>query len=443
MKAWNSPCFFFTLRLFGFILTLIFGCLEPAWGEQESVLYSFRAGAGDGIAPLDGLVADKSGNLYGTTSGGGANFEGALFELSPPTVAGGHWSETLLFSFGGNSAGAAPAFGSLVFDQFGNLYGTTSVGGLTGSGCSSAGCGTVFELSPPSSQGGSWTHTVIYEFSPGGASYPIGGVVLDASGNLYGTTSSGGTAGWGTVYQLQPPLVAGGPWTEQVLHSFAGGADGASPQASVTIGTKNEIYGSTQGGGSAGFGTVFELIPPAGGGAWKKIVLHNFVGGKDGANPDASVILDSAGNVYGTTVMGGGPTGVGTVFQLMPPSTPGGRWREAVLYAFQSKVGANPYDAPVLDHSGNLYGTTYQGGSYNRGIIFKLAPPAENGGVWTFTTLHEFDGGGDGVDEGIFPFAALIPGADGSLYSTTSEGGRGACQNDIYYGCGTVFRIAP
>jgi uncharacterized repeat protein (TIGR03803 family) len=410
--------------------------------SQESALYSFRL-SGDGNAPLAGLVSDRLGNLYGTTSGGGANLEGAIFELSPPATQGGHWTETLLFSFGGTSAGTAPAFGSLVFDQAGNLYGTTSVGGLTGTGCSSAGCGTVFELSPPASQGGSWTDSVIYEFSPGGASYPIGGVVVDGAGNLYGTTSSGGTDGWGTVYELQPPLVVGGPWTEQVLHSFANGADGAGPQASVTIGKKKEIYGTTAGGGAAGFGTVFELIPPAGGGgAWKEIILHNFIGGKDGANPNGGVILDSAGKLYGTTVAGGGPD-VGTVFEVVPPAAQGGHWREAVLYTFRADVVANPYAAPVLDHSGNLYGTTYQGGSYNRGIVFKLTPPAGNGVVWTFTALHDFDGGGDGVNEGIFPLAGLIPGSDGDLYGTTWEGGSGGCQNGIYYGCGTVFRIAP
>jgi len=440
MRSANS--LFLSGRFLLALFTLILNGRLLAW-SQESALYSFRLSGGDGNAPLDSLVVDQFGNLYGTTSAGGANFEGTVFELSPPATQGGHWTETVLFSFGGISDGAAPSFGSLVFDQAGNLYGTTSVGGLTGEGCSSAGCGTVFELSPPASQGGSWTHTVIYEFSPGGASYPIGGVVLDSAGNVYGTTSSGGTAGWGTVFELKPLSAAGAPWTEQVLHSFAGGADGAAPQASVTIGTKNKIYGTTQEGGSAGFGTVFELIPPSGsGGAWKKIVLHNFVGGKDGAYPDGSVILDSAGNVYGTTV-GGGPAGVGTVFQLMPPSAQGGPWREVVLYAFQADIGANPYDAPVLDHSGNLYGTTYQGGSFNRGIVFRLAPPAESGGVWTFTTLHEFVGGGDGVDEGIFPLAGLTSGPDGSLYGTTWEGGSGGCQNDIYYGCGTVFRIAP
>lgn len=424
------------------VIILIFACSMLVWG-QESALYSFRLSDTDGGQPDSALVSDKAGNLYGTTPFGGVNLAGTIFELSPPTVRGGLWSESVLYSFGGGSDGSMP-LSPLFFDKFGNLYGTTFSGGLTGTGCASDGCGTVFQLSPPTSDGAAWFHTVLYKFSPPGGFSPESGVSVDEIGDLYGTTYSSGT-GAGTVYALIPPASSGGTWTERVLYSFTGGSDGAAPEAGVTLGKNHQIYGTTQEGGSANNGSVFELTPPSKpGDSWTKTTLYSFLGGNDGAVLNAGVILDSKGNLYGTTVLGGGVAeGTGTVFELIPPSADGKSWTEMILYAFQANVGAFPYDAPLRNSAGNLYGTTSQGGVHNVGMVFKLAPPSQKGGTWTFTSLHDFTGGEDGVNEGAFPQAGLISGADGSLYGTTFEGGTGACQTDIYYGCGTVFRIAP
>jgi uncharacterized repeat protein (TIGR03803 family) len=432
-----------TNRLLAPLIILILACNVLAGSQQESPLYSFRLSGNDGLDPIAGLVSDNLGNLYGTTPWGGIHHDGTIFELSPPSGEGALWSEAILSNFTGGTDGSNPS-SPVILDSLGNLYGTTSSGGLTGVGCSSTGCGVVFELSPPSRQGGSWTYTVLYRFSSPGPYYPIGGMVLDETGNLYGTTKSGGAAGAGTVFELSPPVATGGAWTEKVIHSFAGGSDGSAPQSGVTLGKNHVLYGTTQAGGSSNNGTIFQLSPPSKPRAqWTKTTLYSFLGGNDGSGVDAGVVLDPQGNLYGTTVQGGGPAGVGTVFQLLRPPVQGGSWTEVILYAFQSDIGATPYDTPVLDHAGNLYGTTYQGGPHNKGTVFKLTPPAEKGEAWTFTTLHDFNGGGKSVNEGAFPFASLLAGADGSLYGTTSEGGTGSCQTDVYYGCGTVFRIAP
>ncbi len=360
--------------------------------------------------------------------------------MSPPSSRDAHWTEAILFSFEGGGNGAYPS-GTLVFDRSGNLYGNTSSGGFAA--CLS-GCGTAFELSPPANQGGTWSHTVLYRFSPSRGDFPLSGVVLDESGNLYGTTPIGGHAGFGAVFKLIRPSVQGGTWSEKTIYTFAGASDGASPQGGLVFGKNHDLYGTSQSGGSSNNGTVFELTPPSQPDApWTKTTLYSFLGGNDGSGLDAGVVLDAEGNLYGTTVQGGGPVGTGTVFQLVPPATQGDPWTEVILYAFQAEVGAFPYDAPARDRAGNLYGTTYEGGPHNVGIVFRLSPPAVKGGAWTFVTLHDFTGGGPGVDEGAFPFAGLILGPSGILYGTTSEGGAGACQTDIYYGCGTVFKVTP
>jgi uncharacterized repeat protein (TIGR03803 family) len=430
--------FFCAIRLLRPLAILILVCNVPAWGQQEKALYSFRFNSSDGFGPAAGLVSDNSGNLYGTTTSGGSQDFGTIFELSPPSNQGAHWTETILFSFAGGGNGWSPSYGPLVFDKSGNLYGTTGSGG--NADCLS-GCGTVFELSPPAKQGGNWSHSVLFRFSPPGGGFPLAGVILDESGNLYGTTPVDGPAGLGTVFKLVRPSVLGGAWSEDVIYSFSAASQGAWPEGGVIFGKNHELYGTTQGGGPFGLGVVFELTPPSTPEApWAETTLYNFSEGVYGSGLEAGVVLDSQGNLYGTRAQGG-TSNIGTVFQLVPPSVEGIPWTEVTLHTFQSSDGAFPYDAPVLDHAGNLYGTTYEGGTQNLGTVFELTPPAVRGGEWTFAVLHDFTGGGEGIAEGAFPWGPVLLGSGGVLYGTTTEGGAGACQSDIYYGCGTVFKV--
>ncbi|MFZ0312326.1 MAG: choice-of-anchor tandem repeat GloVer-containing protein, partial [Candidatus Korobacteraceae bacterium] len=321
--------------------------------------------------------------------------------------------------------------GGLIFDAAGNLYGTTYAGG-TGSGtdCTSfsngvPGCGTVFELTPMG--GGYWTETVLYSFCPQGGfcsdgEEPVGSLIFDAAGNLYGTTQfSGG------VFELTPD--GNGGWTETVLHVFGGDGDGYYPEAGVVFDAAGNLYGTTSYGGYYDYGTAFEVMPQAGGG-WTETVVWSFGDGTDGAYPEAGLILDAAGNLYGTNL--------GTAFELIKPHS-GGNWTEQVLHDFGgNNDGFAPYAGLVFDAAGNLYGTTYYGGTSGQhcnggsercGIAFELTPEA--GGRWTETVLHDFGNGSDGAD----PYASLILDSAGNLYGTTQKGGA--------YGYGTVFELTP
>jgi len=253
------------------------------------------------------------------------------------------------------------------------------------------------------------------------------GLIFDAAGNLYGTTASGGDYGVGTVFELMPK--AGGGWTETVLHNFKNnGRDGEGPYAGLIFDAAGNLYGTTASGGNYGVGTVFELTPKAGGG-WTEKVLHNFENsGKKGNTPYAGLIFDAAGNLYGTTVSGG-YYGVGTVFELTPQA--GGGWTETVLHNFKNNTeqGNTLYGGLIFDGAGNLYGTTVNGGYYGVGTVFKLTPKA--GGGWTETVLHNFD---DNGTDGYSPYASLIFDAAGNLYGATTEGGNGY---------GTVFELTP
>jgi uncharacterized repeat protein (TIGR03803 family) len=293
--------------------------------NRETVLYSFCSG-GDGLYPAAGLIQDSAGNLYGTTSRGGPSGNcdlgcGTVFELLP--TEGGGWTEKVLYTFDGTD-GADPQ-GDLIFDAAGNLYATTTFGGPSSS-CSATGgtgCGTVFKLTPTES--GDWTETVLHRFDHNGTDgfFPLSDVIFDVNGNLYGTTNYGGSGncdlGCGTVFKLTPQ--SGGGWTETVLHSFGiNGTDGAGPAAGVIF-DAGSLYGTTIAGGY-GHGTVFELTPTAGGN-WTEKVVYNF--GRrpiDGSAPEASVIFDAHGNLYGTTgAGGGGANGGGTAFEIPGDTT--------------------------------------------------------------------------------------------------------------------------
>ena len=274
-----------------------------AQAQTLTTIHSFTGTNGDGEYPYPygRLPFDNNGALYGTTAGGGTNYNGTVFQLVPPTQPGGAWTENVLYRFAGGADGRQPSM-SVVFDPLGNLYGTTQFGGNVQ--VCGGGCGTIFELSPPSSPGGQWTHTVLYTFEGNADGQYPGEVLFGANGALYGTTSSGGanpgvpchtnrriTFGCGTVFALTPPSQKGGAWTKTVIYTFPGfKGDGTGPGAEITFDSEGNIYG-TSGSGTAGYGTVWLLTAPSGGGSWKETVLHDFTGGSDGGNPGGTVVV--------------------------------------------------------------------------------------------------------------------------------------------------------
>jgi uncharacterized repeat protein (TIGR03803 family) len=393
---------------------------------METVLYPFSGGS-DGIYPTAGLIADSQGNLYGTTAfGGGTSNAGTVFELTP-TVSGG-WTETVLYHFCtlANCSDGNRPFAGLFADSKGNLYGTTANGGTSNAG-------TVFELTPAS--GGGWTETVLHSFTgyPSDGAIPLAGLIADSKGNLYGTTSSGGANGYGTVFELTPAGV------ETVLYNFCfvpNCNNGIFPQAGLYADSKGNLYGTTLEGGVSEYGTVFELSPPAiAGGAWNATVLYAFNEGSAGEYPLAGLIADTTGNLYGTTNNGGGPANAGAVFELSPPAIAGGAWSLTVPHTFTGGSDGSLLFAGLLaDSMGNLYGTTGQGGGApNAGTVFELSPPAIAGGAWTKTVLYNFCSLMP-CSDGANPYAGLIADSKGNLYGTTTSGGGTS-------NAGTVFEL--
>jgi hypothetical protein len=407
-------------------------------GSKANVLYNFNDTGGGGYYPVAGLIFDKSGNLYGTTSfanatGCGSGGCGNVFELMPN--GDGTWSEKVLYTFCSlnNCADGDNPVAGLTFDAQGNLYGTTGGGG-TGTGCLE-GCGTVFELTP--NNDGTWNEKVLYSFNNNGkdAYGPEAGVIFDAKGNLYGTTPFGGNygcvdyGGCGTVFELSPS--AGGAWTETVIHRFSQGGKGALnglyPYGGVTLDANGNLYGETDGGGAYDYqGTVYELVHH--GEVWTEKVVHSFGEGNDGRGAASGVTFDAHGNLYGTTVFGGAYGG-GIAFQLRHVT--GGKWREQVLHSFSNnKDGSQLFDALILDASGNVYGTTASGGTYNGGVVFQISPSTK--GNWKERTLLDLNFYGT---YGCIPLSGLTMDTSGHLYGTGSQGGT--------YGYGTVFEVTP
>jgi uncharacterized repeat protein (TIGR03803 family) len=428
---------------------------------KEKVLYSFQ-GVPDGATPTGAVVFDKAGSLYGATGDGGASTCdgpgqcGTVYQLAPPTQKGGAWTETVLYVFRGHAQndGATPE-GGLVIDEAGNLYGTTGYGGsgpclLLGG---AVGCGTVYELSPPAKQGDPWTETVLYSFRGGKDGYVASGdLVFDKTGNLYGATLFGGGKGTtcdslyggqcGTIFKLSPPKTKGGKWTEKVLQSFGGGADGASPNGGLVLDSKGVIYGTTSSGGNQsckgdgylGCGTVFKLAPSLATSArWGETILHRFQGyPNDGELSSAGLVLDSEGSLYGTTT-GGGSQAAGVVFRLSVGKS-ARFWAEDILHTFSGTTdGALPRAGLTFDSAGNLYGAA-RGGTLPGGVLFRLIPTS--GHEWTYSLLYNLRGSPDGK----WPDATLVFGGRLARYGTTTEGGTGgACQQ----GCGVVFEAEP
>jgi len=342
--------------------------------------------------------------------------------------------------------------GSLTFDAAGNLYGTTDFGGSTACSSFGPGCGVVWKLAP------NGRLIILHQFTGGAdGAFPDAGVIFDAAGNLYGTTFAGGDVtacpshgGCGVVFKLAPN--PDGTWTESVLHTFAGAPDGAVPEAGLILDATGNLYGTTFVGGDptacpsfpgfpVGCGIVFELKPNPGG-TWTESVLHVFTDA-DGANPFAGLIFDSAGNLYGTTRDGGAstacPGGCGVVFKLAPNSD--GTWTESVIHSFTGTDGNTPFAGLTLDTTGDLYGTTLYGGSSSQcgsgcGVVYRLAPNPD--GTWTESVLHTFAGGADGTLPNGLTFDAA-----GNLYGTTWGGGRHTTASGCFEGCGTVFKLTP
>jgi len=403
--------------------------------QTLTVVHSFGGGK-DGQYPYGSLVRDSAGNFYGTTGSGGTYQNGAVFKLSPKS--GGGWTTSLIYSFKGVPDGAAP-IGSLVFDTAGNLYGTTGGGG-TGVCSVFVGCGTVFKLAPAT--GGKWKETVLHRFTGGAdGTFPYAGVIF-SGGNLFGTTFTGGGngtgcyyLGCGVIFEMTPS--SGGRWKETVAYTFTGGNDGGEPwYGSLIADGSGNLYGATSYTGCDGctgyYPTVFELSPNGTG--WTLSTLYTFT---DYEFSLGGLVLDHAGNIYGTTnssAYGYGNSPHGAVFEL---TRSGGTWSKTTIHSFSGNSdGKYPYAGVTFDAAGNLYGTTYEGGnsacsssSGGCGVVYKLAI---SGGSWSFSTLHAFSGyPGDGA----LPYAGTVIDAAGNLFGTTAFGGT--------YGYGTVYEVMP
>jgi hypothetical protein len=330
--------------------------------------------------------------------------------------AGANSLDKILYSFPGGSDGASP-IGTMIFDNAGNLFGLAGGGGANNNG-------VVFKLTPSGT--GGWTESVIYNFLY--PNYPGSTLIFDSSGNLYGTFPGGGSAGCGAIYQLTPEQLApqpGGHWTENILFSFPCETKGAYPVGLAFDPVTGNLYGTASSGGTVNDGTFFELTPVVGGG-WSFSVIHTFGFGYDGKSPNGPLTLDSAGNIYGTTNLGGNYNN-GTVFKLTHGTN---GWMGKVLYDFTGgDNGAYPLAGVIFDQQGNLYGSTQQGGDDDVGVVYQLTPTK---GKWSIQVIHNFTGGLDGGNPTSFNLA--IDSA-GNLYGETLFGG--------LYGYGNAYELTP
>jgi uncharacterized repeat protein (TIGR03803 family) len=385
------------------VTCVVFG--GSALAATEKTLYAFTGG-NDGSLPNSGLTPDRSGNLYGSTFFGGSTGYGVVYKLSRTS---GGWQQTVLYTFqGGPQDGANPNH-ELAIDAAGNIYGTAISGG--------SGHGVLFQLTPSA---GGWTETVLHNFGVvnGSSETPSSGVIIDKKGNLYGETSGGGSSGNGTIYELKHTSAG---WKYTLLYSFAGGNDGTYPSGGLTFDANGNLYGTTtSGGGAANIGTVFELAR-GNNGTWTESVLHGFQDTADGVNPEAPVIFDSSGNLYGTTVYGGdtscaGGYGCGEVFELSPSGN--GAWTKTTIHAFtDTPDGHAPMAGLTFDSAGNLFGTTSNGGSSGTGALFELSPGS---GGWTESVVYSFTNGNDGG----FPSTPVLVNSKGKILGTASFGGQ-------------------
>ena len=432
--TWNPSHIALTILLTLLFLIFVTLTTQPAQGQTFTVLYSLTYPA-DGWSPTN-VAMDTAGNLYGTTTEGGYTGGdcqrysgcGTAFKLSRQ---GSNWTFRTIHDFSGDVEGAWP--GPVVIGPNGVVYGTTEYGGTE---CAPYGCGTVFGLTPAPHVGSTvlnpWMDHVLYSFhgGDGSSSANMTAFTFDHDGNMYATTEDGGAYGYGSVYKL---TFSGGSWAKTVLYSF-NYTDGSAPYGGVILDAVGNLYGTTFSGGSYGLGTVFELSPL--GGTWTEKVLHTFAGGNDGWWATAGLTVDPAGNLYGAT-LNGGTGGGGVIFELSPSD---GQWTYSIIYNLSSTgLYGGPRAALAIDAAGNLFGSTTTPGCMamgcgqtsdaggGRGTVFKLSP-GRNG--WTYTLLHDFSGGSDGLD----PYYGVIVDANGIVYGAARPGTGNA---------GVIFAIAP
>jgi uncharacterized repeat protein (TIGR03803 family) len=398
-----------------FLLLTLAILASSAFGQTFTTLYHFGAYKTDGQAPSSGVVMDKTGNLFGVTGIGGDQFSGGtVFELSPPTVTGNSWTETIIRRFHGTPDGKTP-LGHLIMTPNGAIAGTTLHGGAENEGTvymfvhgttqstwretilhdfgavaddvvmpdlglfsapegfygadqgGANNTGAIYLLAR-GTNGSAWMQNILYSFraiGSGDGNGPGGELVRDAKGNFYGVTTQGGVHNLGAVYEVSPPAVQGDPWTEAVLYSF-NGTDGTLPAGRLLLGEGGMLFGTTNGGGASGAGTVFKLTPPTvSGHPWTHTILYSFTGGSDGTSPESGVIADQSGKLYGTAGQ--------TVFTLTPPSS-GSRWKETVLHNFTGPDGFVATGPLVLANK-TLFGTTAEGGAFGVGTAFQISLP--------------------------------------------------------------------
>lgn len=335
---------------------------------------------------------------------------------------------TTLYTFAATDKAASPP---LTIGSDGSLFGAQTYGGALGQG-------SIFQLSPPLVAGGAWTETVIYNFQGGNdGSFPFG-LVMDKGGNLYGTTAFGGTvgsckSGEGTAFKLKPPAIAGGAWVKRIMHGFCqSNGDGYGVQAPLFVDSKGVVWGTNAYGGKYAQGTVFQIKSQGSG--FVESILYNFnYSAGDGLIPDSAIVMDLAGNIFGTTVESEPHGTGGTTWELSPPAT-SGLWTEAIAYKFHGVdgIGTNPAGAIVLDKSGNLYGAAQGGGANHYGAIYQLMPPSAGQTTWSYANLWSFLNDGNGEE----PASLIANPATGSLYGTTQLTG-----NDV--GCGVAYQLDP
>jgi uncharacterized repeat protein (TIGR03803 family) len=450
----------------GMVLAISVPCSAgtvPATAPALTTLYNFPGGGGGSFLEAGLVLNSTTGVFYGATAEGGLYGWGTVYQLTPPgtgNCTGSAWCPTVIYSFNPSQGDGASPEAGLTLATTGVLYGTTTFGG-------SSDDGTVFSLTPPTPPGTAWTERVIHNFTgsiTGGTdgAEPEASMVLTSKGVLYGTTYAGGTAGYGTVFSLTPVSGQPGAWNEHVLYNFTGLADGGNPVAGLVQSTTQVLYGTTYTGGMAvstepgsGYGTVFQLVS-SGGGVWTESVLYSFTNGTDGSGPESGLAIHytkTATVLYGSAFWAGSPTGCplggymagcGTIFSLTSTtSSGGGPWTLAMLHTFTGTGtdGAHPsQDLFYSSTAGGLYGTTFSGGSTTDacfgpsypgcGTAFVLKPPTTQGGKWTESILHDFDG-----DDGAGP-NGVISGVSGNYYGTTYSGGTAG-------GYGSVFLLVP
>jgi uncharacterized repeat protein (TIGR03803 family) len=397
------------------LLTLSFAA--NAQSSAITVLHTFTGGS-DGRNPLSGPIVGRDGSLFGTTNYGGTplpNGNGTIYRLTPPASTGESWTKTTLYSFNWAVDGGTP-YAGLAEGANGVLYGTNYSGGPLG-------YGTVYQLAPPTAAGGDWTYSVLYNFTGGAdAGQPYSGLVIGPGGVLFGTTQ-GGLSGAGSVFKLTPPSTEGGAWTETTLYAFTGGADGKSPSDPYLHQKDGVIYGATVFGGAYGNGAIYSLTPQGEGQPWKETVLYSFTS-VNGTQPEVDA-MGPYGELYGTT--NDFSTGAdGSVFELVPPVGPPYGWTYTLLYTFKGGDDGRAPSAVSLNAEGNLVGTSQQGGLQispcggGCGVLFEIVQPAASGEQWTEKTIYTFRNQSDGSNP-----QGLIAQKNGVLYAVSSGDDQG------------------